>query len=382
MQRMYWDTRVGKDANWGDDHSHASRQWLKELIMLHESVLEIGFGTGKDYENILHRWAIPIKYRGYEVCPSFIDLCRERFPDGDFLYGDALSLPEQYNSWDTVICRHMIEHTSDWERALREAFRIARRRVILIGWRGPSLASGRMDYGDGGYCWNIHGDDLQRTLDYMSHDIEYRHFDPPKENWGWVINKNDVIFDLDDFRDDAPIADRLLNLKAQFPQLKVTLFTIPGKSTIDVMDVFVGYDWIELAVHGLNHDTNTECKDWTAGDTHEALDIAERMGVFVKGFKAPGWEINPEVCKVLADRGYWLAHHIDKPGQIGGVDIPIYWSHHPWMLHGHVDNIHTGPTLCHNGLDQLCENGPPFHDHMRFHTISEFLSYDNRGFAQ
>jgi len=376
MQKMYWDERVGKDKNWGDDHGHASRQWLNELIMPGESVLEIGFGTGKDYENLIHNWNKPIKYRGYEICPSFIELCKESFPEGDFVYGDAMSLPEQYNSWDTVICRHMMEHTNDWKKSLREAFRIARRRVILISWRGPAETTGRMDYGDGGYCWNITGVDLQAELDYLSSDIDSRYFGMPKQNWGWVINKNDVIFDLDDFRDNAPIVDNLFKLKSQFPQLNVTLFTIPGKSTAEVMDLFSGYSWIELAVHGLDHNSNIECKDWTAEDTNKALDIAERTGIFVKGFKAPGWEINPEVCNVLASRGYWLAHHIDKKSQVGSVEIPVYWSHHPWMLHGHVDDILTGPMLCHNGLNQLCADGPPFHDGMRFHFISEFLNND------
>ncbi len=43
-------------------------------------------------------------------------------------------------------------------------------------------------------------------------------------------------------------------------------------------------------------------------DTIQHLEMVENKfpGIFVRGFKAPGWQINDEVYRALKDKGYWV----------------------------------------------------------------------------
>lgn len=84
--------------------------------------------------------------------------------------------------------------------------------------------------------------------------------------------------------------------KAKYPKFKITLFTIPNKTSREMVDLLRKHsDWIELAVHGFNHSSNFECFDWDYEKTRELMEPLEKRG-FVKNFKAPGWTITPDLC--------------------------------------------------------------------------------------
>ena len=51
------------------------------------SVLDIGCGFG-DFYQYLKDQSIKIKYTGIDVCPSFINVCRQRFPEASFFVKD------------------------------------------------------------------------------------------------------------------------------------------------------------------------------------------------------------------------------------------------------------------------------------------------------
>lgn len=377
MPETWWD-HLGNWKNYGDSINHPSRKWLAEITE-NESLLNVGCGSGKEYENLGRIHKRLSDYRGYDSSHKFIEACQGKYPEAEFRIGNALSLPEQVGSWDTVLCRHILEHVSDWRRALREAFRIARRRVIIILWRSLSNhPERRTDRGEECYCWDFNRDEFWKEMNALTPDIDYFKITAGVPNFAFILWKNDVIFDLDDFCDNGTDGrgsrfEILQGLKTDLPNLKVTLFTIPGQSTAEFLRPIAELDWIELAVHGWLHESNTECRTWDAEQTRKALAKAEEMACFVKGFKAPGWVINPNVCKVLEERDYWLAHHVDHRNEIGPYKPKIYWSHHPWMVHGHMQNIPANNVLLQNGLEQLCKRGAPFHEKTRFHLISEFL---------
>lgn len=166
--------------------------------------------------------------------------------------------------------------------------------------------------------------------------------------------------DFDDFGASRIISDmcrswdcreKLIELKEINPNFKVTLFTIPGETTPEICDwVFRNKDWVELAYHGFFHTSNYECEkiDYETFDNimnnfwRGMPDLAD---TFVKGFKAPGWQISDDIYRWALDNGFWVSdqgyndHRRPKelPAYINyngtfkakGKEIPS-WHGHTW----------------------------------------------------
>ena len=143
-----------------------------------------------------------------------------------------------------------------------------------------------------------------------------------------------VALDLDDF---CPSRDpdygglmekgtfRYLNiLWERFPNMKVTLFTIPnlhGKHPITMSPKWcswvrslVATGKVEVALHGYEH-TYCELLHLSQDDIKERIlrgeALLEEANIpFVKGFKAPYWAISDNVYRALASLGYdWIMIH-------------------------------------------------------------------------
>lgn len=117
--------------------------------------------------------------------------------------------------------------------------------------------------------------------------------------------------------------DVLVELKAINPNFKATLFSIPGEMTPELSAwAQMNKDWIELAVHGFFHQSNYECSELIYEDMAFFMDeFKDILKYFVKGFKAPGWQISDDVRRWLKDNDYWLADHVDN-GQ-KRLEIPM-----------------------------------------------------------
>lgn len=126
-----------------------------------------------------------------------------------------------------------------------------------------------------------------------------------------------MIFDADDFGVDFVISDMCQShdcrdiLKALHeinPKFKATLFAVPAEMTMELLVwCTANSDWIELGVHGFKHDSNYECEKWTYEQMGNAMSLVANLGAFVKGFKAPGWQISDECLQWLSDKGWWVA---------------------------------------------------------------------------
>lgn len=138
------------------------------------------------------------------------------------------------------------------------------------------------------------------------------------------------IFDLDDFCDEYNCLQDLITLKEILPNLKVTLFTIPKKISKDLLLTVGRLDWIELAVHGLNHDSNYEFSKLTKEEAKQKLDDAYDPEFYIKGFKPAGWQISKEAMEVLKEEGYWLAVQYEDGRYEGNPDGP----YQPKVLEG------------------------------------------------
>ena len=138
-----------------------------------------------------------------------------------------------------------------------------------------------------------------------------------------IVEKNYLVFDADDMGATHVISDTcqshdcrdiLGELKEFNPNFKATLFTIPGEATLEMLQwAFMNKDWIELAWHGFYHHSNYECEKMSYKEFDSKMKgFMELFGLFfVKGFKAPGWQISEPIYYWLRDNGFWVA---DQPG--------------------------------------------------------------------
>jgi|GEM_PF-2305907 len=178
------------------------------------------------------------------------------------------------------------------------------------------------------------------------------------------------------------VLPRLLQLLAEFPRLRMTLFTVPNwldrpfrhhsyvhhaRRVLGMRPVVAGWEgdpfrldkhpnWcdavrgmledgrVELAVHGCDHYNprrvihGQEFVDLDAGEAAERLCRAEDIFVaarlpFARGFRAPGWGHGPGTVRALADAGYSFLgllgspYRLHEPGSLEGmVLIPQNWS--------------------------------------------------------
>lgn len=130
--RTYWDTFNGFYQMGRQKHRMYMLSLLKRRGV--ESLLDVGCGTGPIYE-ILTEDNDPIEYKGVDYSPAMIGVCKRSFPQGNFEVQDARKLGEPDNSWDCVLLMHCLDHLDDYQSAIREAARVARRYVCIILWR-------------------------------------------------------------------------------------------------------------------------------------------------------------------------------------------------------------------------------------------------------
>lgn len=128
-----------------------------------------------------------------------------------------------------------------------------------------------------------------------------------------------MVVDFDDFGCNHVISDmcqshdcrdKLDQLHYANNDFKVTLFAIPGEMTAELAEwCKANSSWVELAVHGFYHRDNYECEKMTYEEFDQQIKFFQPMldKYFVKGFKAPGWQISGDIYKWLDDHDWWVA---------------------------------------------------------------------------
>lgn len=144
-----------------------------------------------------------------------------------------------------------------------------------------------------------------------------------------------MVIDFDDFGCNHVISDacqshdcreKLDALHYINPAFKVTLFAIPGEMTAELAEWCKANEgWVELAVHGFYHTDNWECEKMTYDWFDKQIKFFQPMldRYFVKGFKAPGWQISDDVYRWLSDHGWWVADQAYNNSRRTGA-LPVY----------------------------------------------------------
>jgi ubiquinone/menaquinone biosynthesis C-methylase UbiE len=106
------------------------------------SVLDIGTGAGVFAEAFAAR---DLAVTGVDPNTELLEAARRFVPAARFLEGTAESLPVADGSFDLAFLGHVLHETDDPVASLREARRVARRRVAILEWphrreeKGPPL---------------------------------------------------------------------------------------------------------------------------------------------------------------------------------------------------------------------------------------------------
>jgi SAM-dependent methyltransferase len=87
------------------------------------TVLDVGCGAGRFCRIAADRGA---RVAGLDATPAFVEIARERVPDGDLRVGDMEELPWADDSFDLVTGFNSFFIAADMVNALREAGRVAR----------------------------------------------------------------------------------------------------------------------------------------------------------------------------------------------------------------------------------------------------------------
>ena len=137
VKRTYWDTFEGSYQMGAQKH----RLYMLDLLRVKgvETLLDVGMGTAPIFDLIINspeaRWDNIRDYKGTDYSWAMVDIAKEMFPHGKFEVQDARALKEPDNSWDCILLMHALDHLDDYQAAIREAARVAKKYVCIILWR-------------------------------------------------------------------------------------------------------------------------------------------------------------------------------------------------------------------------------------------------------
>lgn len=142
----YWDTFTTSYQMGSQKHRVYLLDLFKEKGV--ETLLDVGCGTGPIWEMIVNtvtdevgRWDNIKKYKGVDYSPAMIEIANQEFPAAHFEVQDARKLSEWDNTWDCVLLMHSLDHLDDYQSAIAEAARVAKKYVCIVLWR--SFVNGR-----------------------------------------------------------------------------------------------------------------------------------------------------------------------------------------------------------------------------------------------
>lgn len=204
----------------------------------------------------------------------------------------------------------------------------------------------------------------------------------------FVVKTQNIYVDLDDFCEEYMTSERwqlLGELRRIYPDFKVTMFAIPGKSSpMWLRRVKKEYSWIEMAVHGTKHEDPSE---WLASGK-EALQRFRWVyndEIYAKGFKAPWWKLSKEAYDALREAGFWVATNKTNPFAKLGDTLNYKYDDGDELLpdvhyrhaffdawHGHVQTQRAYGAPVPNGLEDVFDLISKAWDRQsRFHFVSE-----------
>jgi ubiquinone/menaquinone biosynthesis C-methylase UbiE len=107
------------------------------------SMLDVGTGTAIFAEAFFQKG---LSVAGVDINEKMIAEAKRFLPEGDFKVGSMETIPFKTGSFDLAFLGHVLHEADDTIKALSEARRVARKRVVVLEWPcteeklGPPLA--------------------------------------------------------------------------------------------------------------------------------------------------------------------------------------------------------------------------------------------------
>jgi len=96
-----------------------------------KSMLDVGTGTAIFAEAFFQQG---LQVGGIDTNPKLLEVARRHVPSGDFREALAEAIPFEDDSFDLVFLGHVLHETDDPLKALQEARRVAKSRVVILEW--------------------------------------------------------------------------------------------------------------------------------------------------------------------------------------------------------------------------------------------------------
>jgi SAM-dependent methyltransferase len=147
VQSAAWGVRA---RDWAEMEGNAINLYERVLLRLkidrRTSLLDVGCGTGFFCKLAADNEAI---VTGFDATPPFIEIAKERVPEGTFVVGDMEELPFAENMFDTVTGFNSFQFAANTQNALSEAYRVLKPngKFSITVWGKPedSDAAGYFD---------------------------------------------------------------------------------------------------------------------------------------------------------------------------------------------------------------------------------------------
>lgn len=175
----YWSNLMGTDdmaANYMDSYGEGpgceTREIIGSFINDGESVLDVGCGPGWNLDHFIKHGPQVGDYLGLDLSERFIRIANKRHSHTEFFkLGDCRDLKQRNGSFDVVILQDVLEHTNGYEKPVKEALRVAKRRVIISFWRMDRIRENKINddtaRGDDGYGAEYNQNDWEVYLNSL-----------------------------------------------------------------------------------------------------------------------------------------------------------------------------------------------------------------------